>query len=213
MAKKKFDELNILSSSSEDFDYHDYIDHYFDPMQIKEKQRKERIEAASELMDAILLFFMWCENAPERVAEEDTQRFFENLYKEVVYQHTDPDDYIDRYVHNFIPMLITTTLDHMGEDYFTSVERATICACNESNLIYGHKELQQAIEDGYTKKKWLTELDERVRPTHQELESVTIPINEPFHVGRYLMMFPHDTSMNAGAEEICNCRCVATYLD
>lgn len=217
MAKKKFDELNILSTdseSSENFDYKEYIDHYFDPMQIDEKQKKERIEAAEELLDAILLFFMWCINAPEKVVEEETQRFFENLYKEVVFQHSDLDEYIDRYVHRFIPLLITTTLDHIDEEYFTSVERATICACNESNLIYGHRELQQAIEDGYTRKRWLTELDERVRPTHQDLEGVTIPINEPFYVGDSRMLYPKDQyTYNADPKEVINCRCVCQYLD
>lgn len=217
MAKSKIDELNILSSSDEEefeesFDYHDYIAHYFDTMQISEKQRKERIDAAEDIFDAILLFLIWCENAPERVEEEETQRSFENMYKEVIFQHGKPDDYFDAYVALFIPMLIATTLAHLGEPYFTSVERAANVAANESNSVVNHTELVAAINAGYTYKQWQTELDEKVRPTHQEMEGMTIPIEEPFVVGLSYMMMPHDSTMGADPSEIINCRCSLDYL-
>lgn len=213
MAKSKIDELNILKDDSEAFDYQDFIDHYYDPMQISERQKKKRKDAAEDIFDAILFFLIWCENAPDRVEEESTLRSFENLYKEVIFQHGEPDEYFDTYVSLFIPMLIKTTLAHIKDAYYTSVERAALVAANESNSVVNHTELQEAIEEGYTQKKWLTELDEKVRFTHQEMEGVTIPINEPFHVGQYLMMQPHDISMGAGAEEIVNCRCSLSYLN
>lgn len=220
MARAKFDELNILSdstiqneeeNSSKIFDYHDFINRYFDPMQISEKQRENRIEAANDIFDAILLFLMWCENVPERVQEEDTQRSFENMYKEVLFQFAEPDDYLDEYVALFIPQLIQVTLDHQGEEYFTSVERAANVACNESNVVIGYNEYSNAILLGYTKKTWHTELDERVRPTHQEMEGVTIPIEDLFLVGDSLMEFPKDQSHGASPQEIINCRCVCSY--
>lgn len=219
MAKSKIDELNILSDNSEEstensssvFDYHDFINRYFDPMQITEKQRKNRIEAANDIFDAILLFLMWCENVPERVQEEDTQRSFENMYKEVLFQFTEPDDYLDEYVALFIPQLIQVTLDHQGEDYFTSVERAANVAVNESNVLIGYSEYENAILLGYTMKTWHTELDDKVRPTHQEMEGVTIPIGDLFLVGDSLMEFPKDQSHGAEPQEIINCRCVCSY--
>lgn len=211
MATSKIDELNILNSS-ETFDYHEFIAHYFDPMQINKKQKKERIEAAEEIFDAILLFLIWCDNAPERVQEEETIRSFENMYKEVIFQYVEPDDYLDSYVSHFIALLIKTTLDHRGEEYFTSVERSANVAANESNLVIGYSELERAKLLGFRYKTWLTELDERVRPTHQEMESVTIPIDEPFLVGDSLMMYPKDQyTYNADPQEIVNCRCVCTY--
>lgn len=211
MAQTRIDELNILDSS-EVFDREEFINHYFDTMQISEKQKKERIEAAEEIFDAILLFFIWCENAPERVQEEDTLRSFENMYKEVIFQYGEPDEYFSTYVPIFISNLISVTLAHQGEEYFTSVERAANVAANESNSVINHVELQQAIEDGYTKKQWHTELDDKVRPTHQEMEGMTIPIDEPFVVGMSLMMMPHDISMGADPQEIVNCRCSLSYL-
>lgn len=212
MAKSKIDELNILSNGSAAFDYHEFINHYFDTMRISEKQKKKRIEAAEEIFDAVLLFLIWCENAPERVKEEEVQRSFENMYKEVIFQYGYPDDYFELYVLLFIPTLISTTLAHFGEPYFTSVERTAAIAVNESNSVLNHVELQQAVDEGYTHKQWLTEMDEKVRPTHQEMEGMTIPINEPFVVGLSYMMMPHDTTMGADPEEIVNCRCSLAYL-
>ena len=215
MASAKIDELNILGgnteNSSDSFDYHDFILHYFDPMQISERQKKKRIEAAEEIFDAILLFFMWCENAPERVEEENTVRSFENMYKEVIFQYSEPDDYLDKYVTLFMNNLIRVTLEHPGEEYFTSVERAANVAANESNQVIGHKEFEDAKLLGYTKKVWRTELDERVRPSHQLMEGVTLPIDDLFVVGESLMLFPKDLTYNPDPREIVNCRCVLEY--
>lgn len=216
MASAKIDELNILGgnteNSSDSFDYHDFILHYFDPMQISERQKKKRIEAAEEIFDAILLFFMWCENAPERVEEENTVRSFENMYKEVIFQYSEPDDYLDKYVSFFIGNLIRVTLEHPGEEYFTSVERAANVAANESNTVINHKELEDAKVLGFKKKRWKTEQDDKVRPTHEEMEGVVIPIDNLFLVGDSLMEMPHDITHGADPSEICNCRCWLEYV-
>lgn len=217
MASAKIDELNILGgnteNSSDSFDYHDFILHYFDPMQISDRQRKKRIEAAEEIFDAILLFLMWCENAPERVEEEGTIRSFENMYKEVIFQYTEPDDYLDKYVSFFIGNLIRVTLEHPGEEYFTSVERAAIVAANESNTIFGYNEYQRAVLLGLTKKQWKSEKDSRVRQTHREVDDTVLPIEQPFLVGESLMLFPKDQyTYNAAPEEIINCRCSCSYF-
>lgn len=217
MASAKIDELNILGgnteNSSDSFDYHDFILHYFDPMQISERQKKKRIEAAEEIFDAILLFFMWCENAPERVEEENTIRSFENMYKEVIFQYSEPDDYLDKYVTFFMNNLIRVTLEHPGEEYFTSVERAANVAANESNTIFGYNEYQRAVLLGLTKKQWKSEKDSRVRQTHREVDDTVLPIEQPFLVGESLMLFPKDQyTYNAAPEEIINCRCSCSYF-
>jgi uncharacterized protein with gpF-like domain len=56
-------------------------------------------------------------------------------------------------------------------------------------------------------KTWWSVGDKLVRPTHVEAHGLTIPFDQPFEVGGYLMMYPGDSSMGAGAEEITNCRC------
>lgn len=213
MAKMKIDELNILGASDDEaFDYNEFIDHYFDTMQISKKQKKQRIEAAKEIMDIILYFLIWCDEFPEHINDE-VLRQFENDYKQKIFEFSEPDDYFATYVPIFINNLVTTTLEHKGDTYFTSVERAANVAVNESNLTFGHMELQRAKSAGYKYKTWRTELDERVRPTHALVEGKTIPIDEPFLVGDSLMMFPKDQyTYNANPEEIVNCRCVCEYI-
>lgn len=58
------------------------------------------------------------------------------------------------------------------------------------------------------------------RPTHQAMDGVTVPFEDPFKVptnygGTDTMMFPGDTSRGAGAGNIINCRCWYTqaYAD
>lgn len=91
-----------------------------------------------------------------------------------------------------------------------SKERANVIALNEANWIFNNKEFFEARDNKKTK-TWHTALDEKVRITHIALEGVTIPMDEPFHVGSYLMMYPLDSSLGAGAEEIVNCRCTVSY--
>lgn len=211
MAKMKIDELNTLSASDEPFDYEDYIEHYFDVMQISEKQKKERIEAAEELFDIILYFLIWCEEFPEQI-NDDVIRQFENDYKEKIFEFSEPDDYLASYVPIFIKNLIDVTMEHKEDEYYTSVERAANVAVNESNLTFGYSELQKAMDAGYKYKTWRTELDNRVRPTHAMIEGWTIPIDQPFLVGDSLMMFPKDQyTFGADPKEVVNCRCVCSY--
>lgn len=215
MARAKIDELNILSEDTQEnssndpniFDYHDFILHYFDPMQITEAQKNKRIEAAEEIFDAVLLFLMWCENAPERVQEENTQRSFENMYKEVIFQYSEPDDYFDMYVPLFIANLVQTTLDHQGEEYFYSVERAANVACNESNTVIQYSELKEAVNQGYNVKIWQTQLDDRVRDSHIILEGMKKGILEYFPVGDSLLLFPRDEKNCSNLADIAGCRC------
>lgn len=219
MAKSKIDELNILNGDSEEstensssiFDYHDFINHYFDPMQITRKQKEERKELAKELMDIVLYFLIWCEEFPDKVQTEEVQRQFENEYREKVFGFSEPSTFFDVYVPNFISTLILTTLNHKGEEYFTSVERAANVAVNESNTVFGHNELENAKALGKTKKRWCTEMDNRVRPTHVEVEGIEIPIDEPFLVGNSLLLYPKDITYNPDPQEIVGCRCVCKY--
>lgn len=206
MAQMKIDELNSLSA----FDYKDYIDHYFDPMQISKKQKKERKELATELMDVVLYFLVWCEHFPEQVRTPEIKNEFINLYKETVFGFAEPGTFFDIYIPLFIDLVVDSTLKYIGDAYFTSLERAAVIGCNESNTIIGNKELENAKASGKTKKTWLTELDDKVRPTHQEMEKVTIPIDDYFVFPDCMMQYPHD-EVNGTPEEIVNCRCSLSF--
>lgn len=91
-------------------------------------------------------------------------------------------------------------------------QRALSVAEQEANTIFNRIEYDDAIDSGrYTKKTWITEQDDRVRPTHLDVDFVTVLINEAFEVGDSLMMFPKDDSLGASLNEICNCRCSIIY--
>ena len=198
---RSFDELNNLEE-------------YFSKMRISDRQKEKRIEAAEEFIDIFLYFLERLEveiafgDSPQNVVD-----FFIEEYSEAVRKYNDNEDFILAYVALLAADITETTLKHFGEEYFTSLERATVLAANEANTVLNQKDYDDAIALGYTRKRWLTELDERVRPTHEELEGVTIPINDLFVVGNAVMRFPHDYEMAGGfAEELSNCRCGMEYI-
>ena len=86
-------------------------------------------------------------------------------------------------------------------------ERANEIALNETNWIYNYLNHKQLAETQATH-TWESMRDERVRNSHIKADGQTVPINEPFIVGGYKMMFPLDDSMGAPISEIIGCRCV-----
>ena len=88
-----------------------------------------------------------------------------------------------------------------------SNDRATEIALNETNWIYNwlNHQMIVATQETHT---WVSMRDERVRINHRHADGQTVPVNEPFIVGGYKMMFPLDDSLGAPIEEIINCRCV-----
>lgn len=89
-------------------------------------------------------------------------------------------------------------------------ERANIIALNEANWRWNNEEFFEAKKTKKTK-TWHTALDEKVRMAHVAMEGVTIPVDEPFHVGASLMMYPTDSSMGASINELANCRCTVSF--
>jgi hypothetical protein len=61
-------------------------------------------------------------------------------------------------------------------------------------------------------KKWIPATDNRTRPDHAEmLNKPWIPFDQDFVVGGYDMAQPADSSKNAPASQICNCRCKVVF--
>lgn len=57
-------------------------------------------------------------------------------------------------------------------------------------------------------KTWISSRDDRTRESHEELDGVTIPVDEPFEIDGDEGMFPGDFSR---AENVINCRCAVQY--
>lgn len=93
--------------------------------------------------------------------------------------------------------------DEFSEDSWRAVNAAT----NESIYLNNYVRHKKKAEQHQLTHTWETMKDEYVRPTHVSADGQTVPINEPFIVGGYKLMFPGDDSMGASPNETVNCRC------
>ena len=131
------------------------------------------------------------------------------------------DDYIKAHIDEVVDQIIDTTEKNDAEitqdesigiqSYWLSKDRAMLISENEANSIENYVEYREAKARGLTRKRWLTELDNKVRDTHAEIEGKTVDIDGYFIVGSSLMRFPHDYSENPDPAEIINCRCACQY--
>lgn len=85
--------------------------------------------------------------------------------------------------------------------------RAQIISRTEITSIINAGIFEELKRAGFTHKEWRCEKIPTSRNTHIEADRRTAPINEPFIVGGYELMFPGDTTLGAPPEEIVNCLC------
>lgn len=65
---------------------------------------------------------------------------------------------------------------------------------------------ERAAEMGIqARKRWVATKDKRTRRDHANADGQTVPIDKPFDIGGYAMMFPGDPS--GPGKELYNCRC------
>lgn len=91
-----------------------------------------------------------------------------------------------------------------------SASRAEKAARNNTNSLCGCQRFENLKRQGYRYKEWHTIMDGRERDTHAIANGQIVPIDEPFIVGGYKMMFPRDVTYGAPPKEIINCRCSIT---
>lgn len=91
-------------------------------------------------------------------------------------------------------------------------DRMLNTARTEVNAMCNMAQMDAARSRGFSRKRWKTFGDNKVRRTHREASGQTVPIDQPFVVGGYQMMFPCDVSLGASVSEIANCRCTVQYL-
>lgn len=120
----------------------------------------------------------------------------------------DVDDFVDSVIKGVAVSAIIANSDKI--ETWLGQSRANLIALNEANWKYNNEEYFEAKARN-KKKIWHTSLDERVRPTHEIMEGVTVDIDEPFNVGTSQMMFAGDDSLGASESELDNCRCSTEY--
>ena len=210
MATIAIDELN----NPKEFDSEEYIKNYFKPMRISEDRKEEREDAARDFRDVLLFILALIAVANDYNAlnwayiEEQFRRELEKAALRYARSTQALQDYIAEKASNFIGV---TRRHDLTDSYWTSDERATHEAVDESNSVVSLSEWQRAKELGAEKKRWRTERDNRVRYTHMRVDGKSVAIDRMFEVGDALMRFPGDFFHSV--RESVNCRCCLEYID
>ena len=193
---------------------------------LKDAYKQENIsktpEYVKKMTDSILKPNFDLRNITDKRESEVVEEVLRELKTETFDAETIRDSLIDRltyifedvphepdYIPRLVDEIIDTTNRHPNEDYYLSKDRALLIAQNESNSAYNYVDYENAVNSGKQYKVWYAELDNRTRDAHAEIDGITIPIDELFHVGNDDMRYPHD--YNASPQNIINCRCVCRY--
>ena len=187
---------------------------FFGKMYISPTQMNTRIALAEEIEDVMLFVFAyWIIAGEAEISEAELKQDAKEKLKSVIARHTKLDPYLERHIEKVIDEVIKSTKDHSNEDgdYWTSPERAMLIAENEANSFENYVEYREAKTSGKTKKIWQTELDDKVRITHELAEGQTVDIDGLFFIGGSKMRFPMDTMYDPAPNEVINCRCACKY--
>ena len=206
---RAIDEINNLSESGIL-----PIEDYFDEMELTEEEKEQRKKFAFEMEDVLLFIFALFLTMKEYnyVNKQFIISQLEARCSEIASKYVDIDKYIKDYIKEFSVDTVNITIKNEDAPYFTSDDRATLIAENESHFTFSRKEYLDAIKVGKTRKQWVDIRDKKERKTHREVGGTVIPIDQPFIVGNSLMMFATDHSLNAEAKELINCRCCTKYF-
>lgn len=107
---------------------------------------------------------------------------------------------------------ITQTAQREPNVAFSESHAAAVTR-TEVNAVCNLAAMDAAYRQGKRFKTWKTFGDVKVRPSHKAANGQRVPLDMPFTVGGYEMMFPNDSSLGAPAGEVVNCRCVLEFDD
>jgi hypothetical protein len=202
-------------------------------MDISDAEKKLRIVMANALLTIVRKYYDTIHTIVVSLNESDARRaellaaaavslageyrvFFERYYECYVSAlnpsggnpYSGTAEWERRHARDFAVWITQTARDEpnlaLSDAHIVSVIRTEVNAI--SNLAV----LDSMFRGGQRMKRWKAFGDGKVRPTHRSADGQTVPIDEPFTVGGYRMMFPQDSSMGAPSEEIVNCRCTMT---
>lgn len=213
MATLKIDQLNQLNS----VDIESILKRYFKEMdEITDEQVEERTQFGKDLFDILLAFMVLVATTDYVGGIQDIDYYIDMISRQyadlIIGNNYVFDQYMKNYVDKMAQEIVNSTFTHINETYYLSDDRALAIAESESNTAINYQDYVNAVQQGFTKKQWITEKDNRVRKTHMEVDDNIIAIDKYFVVGDSYMRFPHDLSMGASAREIVNCRCHIKYI-
>lgn len=206
------------------------IDEYFDPMRISEQRKEKRRNLAYDLEEVVsgllvdsfyakqygatLSFDELNQLSQEKVrasSREDPVVRAREEYIDAVEDYFPVDEDVMGHIDEVLIGALLVQSRHRDDPWYYSADRARAIAENDSNALWDYDELQEALEEGFRYKTWLTIMDGRERASHAEVNELTIPIDEPFELQGGYMMVPHDSSLGVSDDELCNCRCSVEY--
>lgn len=200
---RRLDELQNLTSYSGNIDW----EVFFNAMDLTEEQREKRERVADKLFWVFAALFVLAQTTQD---EEICVWWLDNQLTMVVQEYGVYNSYSVLYIDKFTREYVDVTFRNDGE-YFVSDDRALLGALNEANAIVGYEELEDAIADGATYKIWVTEKDNKVRPTHKVMNGKKIPIDDFFEVGGERLLYPRDEVNCGDLAELANCRCHLSF--
>lgn len=211
------------------FEVSEPIDEYFKPMRISEQQKEKRESLAYDLEDAVsgLLVYVFYakKNGVELAFDELNQLSVEQVratsrenpvvrareeYIDAVGEWMDVDEHLIGHVDKTLIAVLLVLMRHAEEPYYYSADRARAIAENDSNSIWNYREFEDALQKKRYK-TWHTVMDGRERDSHAEMNGVTIPIDDVFHLRGGDCYYPRSDELGMSEEEIVNCRCVCNY--
>lgn len=192
----KFDELNRLQR-------------FFSKMKIPQEDKDKRVSLGLLLYDAFFYVFSMMK-MEIKVEGEIDHDYYVRLLDGRIKDALENVPYDEEYITKLTEDVIDTTERHLDDEYYFSQERALLAAQNESNSVYNNIDYINALSEGKMFKRWVTEEDDKVRPEHEDVDMMIIPIEEYFPVGGDMLMYPHD--YHASPQNIINCRCTCEYL-
>lgn len=204
-----FDELNKMVGMKRSEPFAEY----FSPMKISKEQKRERQRLAAALEEEFLYMMSYMFYAYPVINEqmvEDLQNGYIRQLEELGIAVMVNDIYY-RQAQKFAIDCIDTTQRHKDDPYYYSADRARLNAEDQSNFIYDAKNYNDALANGFGFKTWNTVGDNHVRNSHEEVEGLTIPIDELFVLEGGLLAYPHDSSHGCDPSELSGCRCSLSY--
>lgn len=217
----KFDEVNKLQSKKKNKSIP--YDQYFGEMELTDIQKKERIALANELEKVFAYVFVLMkadyllgnEIDKERYSEMLTRRYLECLvaFKIIDNSLNSRDKYekgIIAYVEDICPKIIDSTENSKEDSYSYSDDRTKYVSESETNTIMNTNDFAEAKRNGYKRKQWITQKDNKVRNSHRYVDDEIIGIDDMFDVGGCQMPYPR--SPLGSPEEIQGCRCSIRYF-
>lgn len=228
MAIQNFDKLNNIATTwyskmsvSEDEKkrridlallYADIMDVFFTMLIMEELSRQEMITWLAERLAVVASNEIGTENLAyiNDWSKKEAERIYDVTIKNIEKQEktednneqeTKPKEMVFEEFDVSVP----------ESEYWTSDIRGILLGMECASAVSNYRELYDALQKGFTRKVWITEADDRVRPTHMEVDHNDIPINDLFQVGDSVLLFPGDVSNGASEQETCNCRCICQY--